>query len=265
MKRLQNRVAIVTGSSSGIGRAITLAFATEGAKIVCSDIRRKPKKGGFETDPDVPTDELVRNMNGESIFVKCNVSKLHEVKALIEAAVERFGRLDIMVNNAGVIPGTRKLVHEYTEKELDACYNVNIKGTFFSSQEAVKQFLKQGDSGNIINIVSTAGLQAYAYQSVYNTSKGAVANLTKCLAIEYGRNKIRVNGICPTMTKTSMVRKAYDEVYNMVEDGIPLGRWTEAKDIANLAVFLASDESDFIHGDLIRLDGGETVGRFHPL
>ena len=262
MKRLEGKVAIVTGASSGFGRAIAQRFAAEGAKVACSDIQKESKQGGFEGDTDIPTDETIQKMGGECIFVKCDVTKLDEVKALVQAVVDKFGRLDIMVNNAGVSAGARKLAHEFTERELDACYNVNVKGTFFGSQEAVNQFLKQRDGGNIINIISTAGLQGHPYQSVYNVSKGAAANLTRCLAIEYGRNKIRVNGICPTYSKTSMTRRRYEEFYSYIKDSIPLGRWGEAKDVANLAVFLASDESEFIHGELIRLDGGETLCRY---
>ena len=263
MLRLQDKVAIITGSSAGFGRAIALKFAAEGAKVFCSDISREADKKGFEEDIDISTDEAIRKAGGDSGFAKCDVTKLAEVKALVKAAVDQFGRLDIMVNNAGIYRGG-KLIHEFSEEDLDACYQVNVKGTFFGAQEAVKQFLKQGDGGNIINIVSTAGLQGHPRQSVYNTSKGAVANLTRCLAIEYGRDKIRVNGICPTYCKTALTREFYDnkEFDKMFVESVPLGRWGESKDVTNLAVFLASDESDYIHGDLIRLDGGETLCRY---
>lgn len=263
MKRLKGRVAIITGSSSGFGRAIALKFATEGAKIVCSDIRKEADNKGFEKDLAMPTDEAIRKAGGEAIFVKCDVTKLKDVKALVKASVDNFKQLDIMVNNAGIYRGGKK-VHEFTEEELDVCYNVNVKGTFFGSQEAVKQFLKQGKGGNIINIVSTAGLGGHPNQSVYNTSKGAAANLTRCLAIEYGQDKIRVNGICPTYAKTALTRAFYeDKTFDkMFVESIPLKRWGEAEDVANLAVFLASDESSYIHGDLVKLDGGEQLCRY---
>lgn len=263
MLRLKDKVAIITGSSSGFGRAIALKFASEGARVVCSDIKREADIKGFEKDIGVPTDEVIRKAGGEAVFVKCDVTKLSEVKALVEGAVDKYGRIDIMVNNAGIYRGGM-LVHEFSEEALDLCYEVNVKGTFFGAQEAIKQFLKQGDGGNIINIVSTAGLQGHPRQSVYNTSKGAAANLTRCLAIEYGRDKIRVNGICPTYCKTALTRELYDnkEFEKTFADSVPLGRWGTAEDVANLAVFLASDESDYIHGDLIRLDGGETLCRY---
>ena len=185
MGRLEGKVAVITGASSGFGRGIARAFAAEGAKVVVSDVREELTEGGFEEDPDLTTVEAIEKDGGEAIYVGCDVTKQDQVRDLIKAAVDRFGRLDIMVNNAGIYRGG-KLTHEFTEEDLDACYNVNVKGTFFGAQEAVKQFLEQGDGGNIINLVSTAGLGGHPNQSVYNTSKGAQANLTRCLAIEYG-------------------------------------------------------------------------------
>ncbi len=263
MKRLEGKVAIVTGSSSGFGRAIALQFAAEGAKVVCSDLKPDADQKGFETDIQTSTDETIRAAGGEAIFVKCDVTKSKEVAALVAAAIDKFGKLDIMVNNAGIYRGG-KLLHEFAEEDLDACFNVNVKGSFFGAQEAVKQFLKQGNGGNIINLVSTAGLGGYPKQSVYNISKGAAANLTNSLAVEYGRDKIRVNGICPTYAKTALTRDLYDDkdFDKVFVESIPLKRWGEVEDIANLAVFLASDESDYIHGDLIKVDGGERLSRY---
>jgi NAD(P)-dependent dehydrogenase (short-subunit alcohol dehydrogenase family) len=204
MGRLEGKVAVITGVSSGFGRGIARALAAEGARVV-SDIQEQPLEGGFEEDPDLTTVEAIEKDGGEAIYVGCDVTKQDQVHDLIKAAVDRFGRLDIMVNNAGIYRGG-KLTHEFTEEDLDACYNVNVKGTFFGAQEAVKQFLEQGEGGNIINLVSTAGLGGHPNQSVYNTSKGAQANLTRCLAIEYGEKRIRVNGICPTYARTALTR-----------------------------------------------------------
>jgi NAD(P)-dependent dehydrogenase (short-subunit alcohol dehydrogenase family) len=173
------------------------------------------------------------------------------------------GAPKLLVNNAGIYRNGKRL-HEFSEEDLDVCFDVNAKGTFFGAQEAIKQFLAQGDGGVIINLVSTAGLQGHPNQSVYNISKGAQANLTRCLAIEYGQDKIRVNGICPTYAKTSLTRELFDdaEFDQVFTESIPLKRWGEVDDIANLAVFLASDESTYIHGDLIKVDGGETLCRY---
>jgi NAD(P)-dependent dehydrogenase (short-subunit alcohol dehydrogenase family) len=263
MDRLEGKVAVITGASSGFGRGIARAFAAEGAKVVVSDVREELTEGGFEEDPDLTTVEAIEKDGGEAVYVGCDVTKQDQVRDLVKAAVDGFGRLDIMVNNAGIYRGG-KLTHEFTEEDLDACYNVNVKGTFFGAQEAVKQFLEQGDGGNIINLVSTAGLQGHPWQSVYNISKGAQAQLTRCLAIEYGKDGIRTNGICPTFAKTSLTRALYDnqEFDEFFVDSVPLKRWGEVDDISGLAVFLASDESSYIHGDLIRIDGGETLCRY---
>ncbi len=260
MLRLKDKIAIITGSSSGLGRAIAIKFAAEGAKIVCSDIMEAARPQGFEGDINIPTHEAIQVSGGGAIFVKCDVSRQDQVRALVGAAVDKFGRLDIMVNNAGVYRAG-KLFHEFTEDDLDACLNVNVKGMFFGSQEAVKQFLKQGKGGNIINLISVAGLGAFPRQAVYNISKAAAANLTNSLAIEYGPDGIRVNGICPTFIKTSMTRGVYDdpEFSQIFAQEVPLGRWGEVDDVADVAVFLASEESRFIHGDLIRVDGGQML------
>jgi len=263
MSRLNGKVAIVTGASSGFGRAIARAFAREGANLVVSDIREQPLPGGFEDDPDLTTVQAIEATGGTAIYISCDVTRPDQVQALIAAAVGEFGRLDVMMNNAGIYR-SGKLMHEFSEEELDACLAVNVKGTWFPSQEAIKQFLRQGDGGNIINLVSTAGLQGHPRQSVYNVSKGAQANLTRCLAIEYGHEGIRVNGICPSYAKTALTRARFDDkdFDRWFTESIPLKRWGETEDIANLAVFLASDESSYIHGDLVRIDGGETLCRY---
>ena len=262
MARLQDKVIVVTGASSGFGRGIARACAGEGAKIV-SDVHENPNTGGFEDDANLTTAQVIEKDGGQAVYVGADVTKSDEVANLIAETVRAFGRLDVLINNAGVYRAGKRL-HEFTEEDLDFCFDVNAKGTFFGSQEAIKQFLSQGDGGVIINLVSTAGLQGHPNQSVYNISKGAQANLTRCLAIEYGKDGIRVNGICPTYAKTSLTRalfddKDFDQVFT---ESIPLKRWGEVDDIANLAVFLASDESSYIHGDLIKVDGGETLCRY---
>jgi NAD(P)-dependent dehydrogenase (short-subunit alcohol dehydrogenase family) len=230
---------------------------------VVSDIQEAASPSGFDEEPTLTTTQLIEKRGGKAIYQQCDVTKRDQVAALIGAAVSKFGRLDIMVNNAGIYRGG-KLLHEFEEADLDLCYEVNVKGSFFGAQEAVKQFRKQGGGGNIINLVSTAGLQGHPRQSVYNISKGAAANLTRCLAIEYGPEKIRVNGICPTYAKTALTRAFADdkEFDKMFVDSVPLKRWGEVADIADLAVFLASDRSSYMHGDLVRIDGGETLCRY---
>jgi NAD(P)-dependent dehydrogenase (short-subunit alcohol dehydrogenase family) len=263
MARLQDKVVIVTGSSSGFGRGIAKACAAEGAKVVVSDLKEQPNAGGFEDDPDLTTVESIHQQGGEARYVGCDVTQSSQVADLVAETVGTFGRLDVMVNNAGVYRAGMRL-HEFSEEDLDICFNVNAKGTFFGSQEAIKQFLAQDEGGVIVNLVSTAGLQGHPNQSVYNISKGAQANLTRCLAIEYGKDQIRVNGICPTYAKTSLTRELFEdrEFDRDFTESIPLKRWGEVEDVANLAVFLASDESSYIHGDLVKIDGGETLCRY---
>jgi NAD(P)-dependent dehydrogenase (short-subunit alcohol dehydrogenase family) len=261
--RLSGKTAIVTGAASGFGRGIALAFGREGAKVVVGDLREVPLPGGFEAHPELTTVQEIEKNGGEACFVSCDVTKQADVARLVAEATRRFGRLDVMMNNAGIYRGG-KLAHEFDEDDLEACWRVNVKGTWYGCQEAVKTFLRQGGGGNIINLVSTAGLQGHPKQSVYNISKGAQANLTRCFAIEYGHEKIRVNGICPTYAKTALTRQLFDDkdFDSFFAESIPLKRWGEVEDIANLAVFLASDESSYLHGTLVRIDGGETLCRY---
>lgn len=225
--------------------------------------RNCPNAGGFEYDAGPTTVQAIEKAAGHAVYVNCDVTKADQVAHLITEAVRVFDRLDVMVNNAGVYRNGKRL-HEFTEADLDVCFDVKAKGTFFGAQEAVKQFLAQGDGGVIINLVSTAGLQGHPNQSVYNISKVAQANLTRCLAIEYGKDRIRVNGICPTYAKTSLTRELFDnkDFDQAFTESIPLKRWGEVDDIADLAVFLASDESGYTHGDLVKVDGGETLCRY---
>jgi NAD(P)-dependent dehydrogenase (short-subunit alcohol dehydrogenase family) len=263
MLRLQEKVIIVTGSASGLGRGIATACAAEGAKVVVSDIHEQPNAGGFESDDTLTTVESIREAGGQAVYVGADVTKSDQVANLVAATVEHYGRLDVMINNAGVYRFGKR-VHEFTEEELDLCFNVNAKGSFFGAQEAVKQFLSQGDGGVIVNIVSTAGLGGHPNQVVYNMSKGAQTQLTRCLAVDYGKDNIRVNGICPTYAKTSLTRNLFDdsEFASNFAQALPLNRWCEVEDVASAAVFLASDESSFIHGDLLKVDGGEQLSRF---
>ena len=269
MLRLDGKVAVITGAASGFGRASAILFAREGAAVVVADVLDRPLAKGFEDDLEHGTANLITGEGGRAVFVRCDVTRKDDTDAAVAAAVEHFGRLDVMFNNAGIYRGG-KLFDEFTEQDLDACFNVNAKGTFFGTQSAVAQFRRQaphpatGQRGTIVNLVSTAGLQGHPRQSVYNISKGAQANLTRCAAIEYGPEGIRVNGICPTYAKTALTRDLYDDMDFMrtFADSVPLKRWGETADVANLALFLASDESSYVHGDLVRIDGGETLCRY---
>jgi NAD(P)-dependent dehydrogenase (short-subunit alcohol dehydrogenase family) len=160
VNRVQGKVVVVTGASSGFGRGIAKALAAEGAKVVVSDVRESPNAGGFEDDAALTTVEAIQKAGGRARYVSCDVTKADQVEALVAAAVAEFGRLDVFVNNAGIYRNGKRL-HEFTEADLDVCFDVNAKGTFFGAQSAVRQFLAQGDGGVIINLVSTAGLQGH--------------------------------------------------------------------------------------------------------
>jgi NAD(P)-dependent dehydrogenase (short-subunit alcohol dehydrogenase family) len=257
---LSGKVAVVTGASSGFGRGIAVAFARAGMKVVIGDVTASTAPGNFDEAPELTTEALIARDGGEAAFVSCDVARAADAAALVEAAVNRFGRLDVAVNNAGVWRGGA--FHTLSEADFDACWSVIAKGGFLVSQAAVRQFLAQGNGGNIINIVSTAGLRAHRGQTAYNMAKAAQANLTRCLALDYGEAGIRANGICPTFMKTAMSRGGFESAgfTDGVKRVIPLGRWGEIADVTDLALFLASDASAFINGALIPLDGGETLG-----
>lgn len=260
MEKLKDKVAIVTGSSSGFGRAIAKAFAKEGAKVVCSDLRAEAK-GGSDQDINVPTDESIRKNGGDALFVKCDVTKVEEVRSLVKETIAKYGKLDIMVANAGIFTVMGK-IHEKTEEQYDLTMNVNAKGVWNSDQQAIIQFLKQGKGGKIINIVSIGGLIGLPSEPEYCASKGAAANLTRQLAIDYGQDDITVNGICPNFASDTAMTKPYydqDEVRASIEQITPLGRWVNSEEVAKLAVFLASSDADYISGALIPIDGGYTA------
>lgn len=268
MGRLEDKVVLITGAASGFGRDSAVRFAKEGAKVVVADLIEKPLQGGFESDLQRATAQVITDDGGAAVYVPCDVTKAEDLEAAVGAAVEHYGRLDVMFNNAGIYRGG-KLMDDFTEEDLQVCFDVNVKGTFFGTQSAVRQFRQQergasGMRGVIVNLVSTAGLQGHPMQSVYNISKGAQANLTRCAAIEYGQEGIRVNGICPTYAKTALTRALYDDMAFMESfaESVPLKRWGEVEDVSQLALFLASDESSYVHGALVRIDGGETLCRY---
>jgi hypothetical protein len=188
------------------------------------------------------------------------VTKEDEVKAVVEAGVKQYGKIDIIMNNAGVFTHMAK-IHECTEEEYDFTMGANSKGVWNGCKQAIAQMLKQGKGGKVINLVSIGGLVGLANEPAYCASKGAAANLTRQLAIDYGPDNITVNGICPNFAPTAMCREYYDnpEVKKFVEDVTPLHRWVTAEEVARLAVFLASDDANYITGNLVQIDGGYTA------
>lgn len=265
MSRLSDCVALVTGSSSGLGRAIALAFAAQGTRlIICADLQATARTE-IPDEITVPTHELIvqRYGEGRAIFVKTNVCVTSEVEACIVEAVKRGGRLDILVNNAGGgIMGVR--VHETTEEEWEASFGLNVRSTFLASKYACAQFLTQSrdrndQRGAIINIASIGGLVGLKDCGAYSASKAAVVNLTRVVALEYANDGIRCNALCPGFIKTALTKLAFEDgpVADFFASSTPLKKHGNLEDVARAAVFLASsEEAGWITGVPMPIDGG---------
>ena len=250
MKRLEGKVVIVTGSNRGIGKGIALALAKEGCKVVVSNY--KDDEEGKKT-----TEELKKI--SDAVFIKADVSRDKDMKELVKKTVARFGKLDIMVNNAGILVfGT---VLELTEKDWDRQMSVNLKGVFLGTKYAVEQMKRQGKGGRIINISSIAGLVGFPGISAYCASKGGVTEFTREVALDHAPDGITVNAINPGVIQTEMTKGMLEDEATKKNflDNTPVGRVGKPEDIGNAAVFLALDESSFITGHNLVVDGGWTA------
>jgi NAD(P)-dependent dehydrogenase (short-subunit alcohol dehydrogenase family) len=263
--RLAGQVAVVTGSSSGNGRSIAAALAAEGAAVLCSDIREGALEGGYEKDINVPTHEAIKKTGGRAAFQKADASKAADIEAVVAAAVSHFGRLDLIVNNAGVFTGVHSILDE-TEAQFDFTMAVNTKGVWLGSKYAIKQMMEQeprvnGTRGRIVNIASIGGLVGLAQEPAYCASKGAVVNLTRQLAVDYAPHKINVNAVCPGFLATAMVRPFLEdpEAKAGLEALCPWPRVGEVEDVSKCVVFLASDDADWMTGSMLTVDGGFTA------
>lgn len=247
--RLKNKTAIVTGAGSGIGRAIALLFSKEGAKVVVADWS---EKGGGETA------EQIKKKGGEVIFVKTDVSKSGDIDKMVKACLKEFGQVDILVNNAGIHKGAP--LDETNEKDWDKIIDVDLKGVFLGSKKVVPEMIKRG-KGKIINTASIAGMVGFSEMSAYCAAKGGVISLTKEMALELASKKINVNCISPGVIKTPMSEKILKDpaVKKNMKASTPYPRLGEPEDIAHAALYLASDESDFVTGENLVVDGGWTV------
>jgi NAD(P)-dependent dehydrogenase (short-subunit alcohol dehydrogenase family) len=253
MGRVQNKVAIVTGGSLGIGRASCKLLAQEGASVVITDV--------LDQEGNVLVDEI-RNEGGTAMYLHMDVSKEDEVIHAFETVTREFGGIDILVNNAG-ISGANKPTHELTEEEWDSVMEVNVKGVFLCTKHAIPAMKKRGE-GSIINLSSIYGLVGAPDVPPYHASKGAVRLMTKADALIYAKDKIRVNSIHPGYIWTPMVENFISHQGNVQEarkalDALhPLGHMGEAVDIAYGVLYLASSESRFVTGSELVIDGGYT-------
>lgn len=253
MSSFQNQVAVVTGAGSGIGRATAIAFAAAGAKVVVSDIN---EAGGQATV------EQIKTSGGEATFIQCNVAESTEIDALIAQTVARYGRLDVGVNNAG-IGGKFARLTDQTKHDFDEMMAINVGSVFYGMQAQIRQMLTQPEGGKIVNISSIAGIRGMPMGGPYSAAKHAVLGLTKTAALEYVRQNIRVNAVCPVYTHSGMVQGLIDSAPNMEAKMlrvIPIGRFGQPEEIAQAILWLCTPENAFCNGQAIQMDGGFTAG-----
>jgi len=241
--RLQGKVAIITGGGRGIGEATCLKFAAEGAKVVVVDMA-----GGEDVVAQIKAN------GGEAIALTANVTDPSSVEKMVADTVAAYGKLDVIVNNAGITDDAQLL--KMTEAQWDKVINVNLKGVFLCGQAAAKQMATQETGGVILSASSVVGVYGNFGQTNYAATKWGVIGMTKSWAKELGRKKIRTAAICPGFINTPMVAKMPENVVDMMKGKSPLGRLGEPSDVANLYAFLASDEAAFITGTAISIDGG---------
>ena len=245
--RLENKIAIITGAASGFGEGMARRFAAEGAKVVVADLN------------EASGNTIAEEIGG--IFVKTDVSRDSEMANLVQTTVQTFGAVDIFVNNAGYTSRNSPML-DVDEETFDRIYAVNVKAVYLSARHVIPEFRKKG-RGMILNIASTGGVRPRPGLVWYNSSKGAVISLTRSMAIELAPEKIRVCAINPVAGETGMLPlfmgEETEEKYELFRSSIPLGRLSTPKDIANTALFLCSDEADFITGVCMEVDGGRCI------
>jgi NAD(P)-dependent dehydrogenase (short-subunit alcohol dehydrogenase family) len=251
-KELENKVALITGGTTGIGRDTAILFAKEGAKVVFSG--RREAEGN-------ETLNLVHSVGGNGYFIKSDGSKSADVESLVQAAVEKYGRLDVAFNNAG-IEGKWVPLAEQTEENWDEVHAINLRGVWLSMKYEILQMLKQGGKGAIVNMSSVAGLIGAAGAGVYVASKHGVLGLTKSAAIEYAAHGIRVNAVCPAVIETPMADRAFadPEVSKKMLSLHPIGRFGKPMEVAEAVLWLCSDRSSFTTGQYLGIDGGLLIG-----
>jgi dihydroanticapsin dehydrogenase len=251
--RVDMRIAIVTGAGSGIGKASAIRLAEEGATVICADING---------DSANETAAQIRQLNFKADGYELDVSDSKACDLIVSKCVENFGAVDILVNNAGVnLPG---VFHEVSNETIDRTLNVNVKGAMYLTRAAIPHMLKNS-RGSIVNMSSVNGLVSEPYLSVYSASKGAIVMFTRGIALDYAKTGIRCNAICPGWVDTPInhahakMLGGLDHVYKTIDSFQPIGRPGTSREIANVVLFLASDESSFMTGSIVSADGGMTA------
>ncbi len=253
MARLDNKVAVITGAASGIGRATAIRYAAEGAAVVVSDLNTE---GGEATVREC------REHGGRAVFQRTDVSAEADVKAMISRAVAEFGRLDITFNNAGFV-GALGPLEDVTAENWDRTHSVLLRGVFFGIKHSIPEMRKVG-GGSIISTASIAGMRGGFGPTVYSAAKAGVINLTHCAAVELGKDRIRVNCICPGGIVTPITGDRVADREQALAQSQPIRRAGQPDDIASMALFLASDESEWVTGAAMLVDGG-FMARAHAL
>lgn len=246
--KLDGKVALITGAGSGMGRAASLLFAQEGAKVAAVDWVEETSK---------ETAEMIKQAGGDAISITADVSRWEDIDNAVKTTVEKFGKLDIMVNNAGVFDGFKPLL-DVDEALWDKIINTNLKGYFYGCKRAVQQFLAQGKGGVILNTASVAGTGAMAGGTAYTVSKHGVVGLTKQVACEYASANIRVNAVCPGGVVTGMTKDLFKDpkIEQMVKQLSPMGRAAQPEELARGMLYMVSDDASFVTGSLLTIDGG---------
>jgi NAD(P)-dependent dehydrogenase (short-subunit alcohol dehydrogenase family) len=249
-ERLKDKVAIITGAGMGIGQTMAILFSKEGAKIVIAEIN---VQAGQETL------KKIKEKGGEAIFISTDISKEANVEAMAKKTLQKYGRIDILCNNAGILDLSNDgPVTEVSEETLDKILAVNLKGSFFCCKHAIPAMIK-GGGGSIINLSSVAGILGRENMDAYTASKGGVQTITRSIATEFAGNQVRCNTICMAATVTPMTAEALKDPELVAHYMTPIGRLGIPEDITYCAIYLASDESSWVTGQTFILDGGQSI------